>query len=452
MFFVYDRTGKEVLLARAILRMRAGEKEAPILSQVTIGGVQVLKAEGKSGVSYWAEHGKYAVSAGERSVMEEILGRLGGKASGTASLAQSAAYHEAQANLGSGLLEFFLRIPDLENLATDSKAASFQVRPLLDAARLDAVHSISGHITFEGAKTHVQAAILGDVAPGTLFDIWSAGQPSPASLTFVPADAISYTSGQVSFQGIYDTVKRVARAAFPQAQQGNVDLVDTIAQQKLGMPVPDALGLLTGEFASMQTSASMDSTKQVYFLGIRNKPETLKLMRTIFSEHLTSERNEGDITFLKISFGGKQGSAGVAQWNFFDLAVTPGMILGATRIETLREALSHGAHASGPSGAPGLATVPQFQAGRAQFPGKLNGLSYFDFQKVDWQALRDRWIEEAKKSSVAKNVDSSNKAVPSAAAEWLTKTNPQVFSRHLHYSSSISWKDSKGIHWDQWVE
>src|SRR5437879_7195812 len=187
--------------------------------------------------------------------MEEKLGRLDGKGSRAASLAQSAAYQEAQANLGSGLLEFFLHIPELENLATDSKAGSFQVRPLLDAARLDTVHSVSGHITFEGAKTHVQAAILGDAATGTPFDIWAAGQPSPASLAFVPVDAVSYTCAQLNFQGIYDTAKRVARAAFPQTQQDNTDLLDTIAQHKLGMPVSDALGLLTGEFASMQPSA-----------------------------------------------------------------------------------------------------------------------------------------------------------------------------------------------------
>ena len=449
MFFVYDRSGKEELLSRAVLRLRAVGKEAPLLSQVTIGGVQVLKVQGKSSVTYWAEHGKYAVSAGERSVMEEILGRLDGKVSGTASLAQSAAYREAQANLGSGLLEFFLRIPDLENLATDSKAGNFQVRPLLDAARLDAVHSLSGHITFEGAKTHVQAAILGDAAPGTPFDIWATGQSSPASLSFVPVDAVSYTSGQLNFPGIYDTVKRVARAAFPQVQQGNADLLDTLAQTRLGMPVADALGLLTGEFASMQTSASMDSTKQVYFFGIRKKPEALKLMRTVFSDQITSERNEGDVAFLKISLGGKQGIAGVAQWNFFNLAVTQDMILGANRIETLREVLSNRAHASTVAG---LATVPQFQAGRAKFPENLNGLSYFDFQKVDWQALKDRWIEEAKKSPVAKTVNASKDAVPSTAPDWLAQIDPQLFARHLHYSSSVSWKDSKGIHWDQWVE
>ena len=449
LFFVYDRSGKEMLLTKAILLMRASAKEPPQLSQVTIGGVQVLKDESKGGTSYWAEHGKYAVLAGERTVMEDLLSRLDGKAAGAASLGQSAAYQEAQANLGSGLMEFFLRIPDLKNFAEDSKAGMFQARPLLDAARIDAVHSLSGHITFEGAKTHVQAAILGDAVPGTLFDIWSEGQPSPVSIAFAPAEAVSYTSAQMNLQGIYDTVKRVARAAFPQAQQGNVDLVDTMAQQKLGMPVPEALGLFTGEFASMQTSPSMDTAKQVYFLAIRKKPETLKLMRTVFSDQITSERNEGDVTFLKISLGGKQSGAGTAQWNFFNVAVTQDMILGATRAETLREILANRVNASPTAG---LASVPQFQAGRARFPGNLSGLSYFDFQKVDWQAARDRWMQDAKKSAVAKTVSASKEGVSSTAPEWLGQMNLQVVSRHLHYSSSVSWKDAKGIHWDQWVE
>ncbi len=449
MFFVYDRTGKEMVLTKAILLLRMQEKEAPQLSQVNIGGVQVLKSESKTGATFWAEHGKYAVGAGERSVVEEILGRLDGKVSGAASLAQSAAYQEAKGNLGSGLLEFFLRVPDLKNLAADSKTGAMQVGPLLEAAKVDAVHSVSGHITFEGAKTHVQGAILGNAVPGTPFDIWSAGQASPASLTFVPADAISYNSMQVNFQGIYDTVKRVARAAFPQGQQGDADLLDTIAQQKLGMPVPDAIGLLSGEFASMQISPSMDFTKQVYFFGIRKKPETLKLLRTVFSDQITSERNEGDVTFVKISLGGKQGTAGVAQWNFFNLAVTPDMILGSSRVETLREVLANRAHASTTAG---LASVPQFQARRGQFPENLSGLSYFDFQKVDWQGVKDRWVAEAKKSSVARTVSPSKDGVPSTVPDWLERMNLQVVARHLHYSSSVSWKDSKGIHWDQWVE
>ena len=449
MFFVYDRRGKELLLAKAVLRLRAAEKEAPVVSQVTIGGVQVLKSEGKSGVSYWAERGKYAVGAGERSVMEDILGRLDGKVASGATLAQSAAYQEAQANLGGGLLEFFLRVPDMKELAADSKPGTFQSGPLLQAARIDAVHSIGGRVIFEGSRTHVQATVLGDAAEGTPFDIWSGGQATPASLALVPTDAVFYNSTQFNLLGIYDTVKRVARAAFPQAQQGNIDIFEAIAQQKLGMPSAEAIGLLTGEVATLQTSPSMDTAKQVYFFGIRKKPETLKLIRTIAGEQLTSERNEGDVTFLKLSMGGKQGAAGSAQWNFIHVAVTPDMIIGASRSETLREVLA--IRAKGPAGG-GIGAVPRFQANRSKYPENLNSLSYLDFQKIDWPAMKERWVEEAKKSPAAQPASNSNNGGPSTATDWLSQINPQVFARHLHFSSSVSWKDAKGIHWDQWIE
>src|SRR5260370_7740596 len=111
----------------------------------------------------------------------------------------------------------------------------------------------------------------------------------------------------------------------------------------------------------------MDSTKQVYFFGIRKKPEALKLIRSAFSDRLTSERNEGEVTFLKISLGGKQTGTGVAQWNFFNLAVTQDMILGANPIETLREVLSSPVRAS----AAALPTAPQFPPHRTQSPDNL---------------------------------------------------------------------------------
>jgi hypothetical protein len=201
----------------------------------------------------------------------------------------------------------------------------------------------------------------------------------------------------------------------------------------------------------MQTSPAMDSAKQAYFLGIRKKPETLKLVRAVCGDQLTSERNEGDTTFLKISLGGKQGNAGVAQWHFFNVAVTPDMVIAASRLETLREVLAY--RAKGASSG-GLASVPQFQAGRAKYPENLSGLSYFDFQKLDWPAVKDHWLEEAKKSSPAGTSNLAKKPASSTnmAPDWLAQANPQVFARHLHYSSSVSWKDSKGIHWDQWLE
>jgi len=54
----------------------------------------------------------------------------------------------------------------------------------------------------------------------------------------------------------------------------------------------------------------------VYYVGIRNKQDTLKLLRYTFGEKLGSERSEGETTFVKVSLGGSQNSTGVAQWNF----------------------------------------------------------------------------------------------------------------------------------------
>ena len=78
-FFIYDRTGKEAILTKAVLGLRASEKEVPQISQMTIAGVPTLKVQRGTSVTYWVENGKYAISAGDESVLEEILNRLYGK-------------------------------------------------------------------------------------------------------------------------------------------------------------------------------------------------------------------------------------------------------------------------------------------------------------------------------------------------------------------------------------
>ncbi len=447
-FFVYDRTGKEALLSKAVLRMRAQEKEAPQISQIVIGGQPVLKVERKTSTTYWVETGKFAVSANERSVLEEILPRLNAKTTAQPSLPQSPAYKEAAPFLGGGLFEFFVRVPSVKELSSFDGTAKIPVLAILEALRLDAVHSLCGRLTLEGAKTHVQAALLGDTAPGTLFDIWTDEGQAPASLSFASSEAVSYTDTQINLTGIYDILKRTLRAVFPQGQQGNTNILESAAQTRLGMPLPEALALFSGEFSSWQTSPSLDTAKQVYFLGIRKKPETLKLLRAAFGDQLTSEREEGDATFLKLSLGGGQSHAGVAQWNFFNLAVTPDAILGSRRAQTLHDLLAQHAQMSA---AVGLAASPTYQTARSQYPSKVSGMSFFNFQKVDWQAAKDHWIEEAK-ASQAKAALNDGKPSDTHSLDWLQQVNTQIFLRHLHTASGASWKDAKGLHFEEWIE
>ncbi len=451
MFFVYDRTGKELLLAKTVLRFRSQQKEPPQVSTITAAGAPALKIAQKDSVTYWTERGKYAVGSADLGVFEEILARLDGK-SASSSLAQTAAYQEAQPLFHGGLLEFFLHVPQLKDFAPAAPADSpIKIEPVLDALKLESVHSLSGHLTLEGAKARVQGAVLGDVAPGTPFDLWTAGQQTPASLSLVSPDVVSYSETQFNLSAFYDLLKRALRVALPQQQQGGAEMIEGLAASRIGMPVPDALALLSGEFASIQTNPAMDPKKTVYYLGIRNKQDTLKLLRSIFGDQLSSERNEGDTTFAKVSLGGGQGSTGVAQWNFYHLAVTPTFLATSSRSETLREFLAK----HSPTNAPAQASLPPaFQSARAQFPATVDGLAFVNFQNIDYPAVKTRWIEEAKKSSAAaKKAPNATPQSPDAQVpDWLLNMNPEVFPRHLHYLAGASWKDSKGIHFDEWLE
>ena len=215
------------------------------------------------------------------------------------------------------------------------------------------------------------------------------------------------------------------------------------------MPLSDALNLPSGEFASIQANPVLDPQKAVYYLGIRKKPETLRLIRSVFGDQLSSERSEGDTTFLKVSLSGGQGSTGVAQWNFFNLAVKPTFILGTSRNETLREFLARNPVTDAPAH---LDLPPAFVAARAQFPETLNSISFINFQKIDWPGMKNRWVTEARKISEKTNATAAQKSAASQVPDWLTNINPEVFPRHLHFLAGASWKDSKGLHIDEWLE
>ena len=444
LFLIYDRSGKEELLSKAVLRLRGTETELPKLTTLTIAGVPALKVERKSGVTYWAEFSKYAVSAQELPVFEDILNLLNGKTAAT-TLSQVEAFNEAKPLLTDGLLEIFLNASHLKELALESAPGgpTAQFKPFLNALKLDSLHSFAARLSLEGSRTRFQGVLLGDTTPGGLFDIFSEGQAHPASMAFLSPSTLYYSESQIDFVGIYKMIKRaITQAAGASAQQ--INLIESAAATRIGMPLEDALGLTTGEFASLQTNPAFDKNQQLYFLGIHNKPDTLKLARTLLGDRISSERNEGSTTFLKVSLQGGQSSAGVTQWNFYYVAVTPNALLGASKTETLRAYIESGAGAD-------PAPPQALQTARAQFPEKLNGLTFFDFQKVDWAALKAEWIAEANRAKqTAKSTDAAKNNANFAT--WLSQIPPDAIPRHLHTLAGAGWKDAKGVHFDEWLD
>jgi hypothetical protein len=440
-FFIYDRTGKEALLSKAVLQLRGQETDIPKISELTVAGVPSLKIERKSSITYWAEFGKYAVSANELPVFEEILNLCNGKP-GSALLSQSAAYQEAKPLLSSGVAEFFLAVPNADQIAASSpEKATAQIRLLLSTLKLDAIHSVAGRVSFEGARSRFTGAILGDTTPGSLFDIWADGQTRPLSMGYLSSDTIYYAETQFNLLGIYKTLK----TAFTQPGKTTSPL-EQMAETRLGMSVPDALNLVTGEFAWFQNSPILDDTQKVYLVGLNDdKPNALKLTRTLMGDRISSERNDGDATYLKVSLSGSQTSAGVAQFNFYYLAMTPRALFGASKSDALQK------YVTMTPASPDPVRFKNLLAARAQFPEKLDGFSYFDFQKVDWPGLRAKWIADAKKSAqTAKSTDAANQS--KKLSDWLDQVNPEVFPRHLHSMTGASWKDAKGVHFDEWLD
>ena len=443
MFLIYDRAGKEEVLAKAVVRARSQSTDIPKLSDVTVAGVSALKIESKGNVSYWAEFGKSAVAAQELSVFEEIIQLLNSKPA-AAPLAHSPAYKEAKPLLDGGVLDFFVAIPNLKDIALDSSSKAVPtVKPLLDAVKLDSLHSLAGHIVLEGPKTHLEGAVLGDTTPGSLFDIWADGLAKPASLPFISPDTVYYSESQFNLLGIYQTIKH----AFMQGPQNSGQFftaLESLAQTRLGMPLADALAVPSGEIAWLQTSPTFDDAQKLYLFGIHDKGNSLKLARTLLGDRISSEKNEGDATFLKISLGGGQSSAGVAQWNFYYLAVTPSLIFGSSKSDNIRKYLNQSRAAD--------SAMPESILGvRSKYPEKLNGFSYFDFQKVDWSALKGKWIADARKAEEkAKSNEQAEKE--KKLAGWLAGVNPEVFPRHLHTMAGASWKDAKGVHFDEWLQ
>ncbi len=446
MFLVYDHTGKEATLAKLLLQARMNEKEPPKISATTIAGVSAIKIERKNGTTYWVDDGKYTFSASEPTVLEQISAWTKHATPEAARLSQDAAFREAGDLLKGGVAEFFFRLASIREIDWDKSVGGFRLRPLVQSLKLEAVHSIAGHLALQGARTRIESAILGETNPGSLFDIWDEGSTSPSSWQFITANTVSYQAWRVNLAGIYALIKRAMQSTAGAGQTSPMDFLERGFATRLGMPLPAAIGLFSGEFASLQSSSTLDPAKRVSVIGIREKAATLKLLRAGLAERVAGEHSEGDTTFLKISEGGMASAAGTASWKYYHLAVAPAVIVASARDQSVRETLATGKGTINENTLTPLA----WQQARKQFPKTINGLGFIDFQKIDWTAAKERWIANSRKAPTSGGAQ--QQAAADAFANAMKDLDPRVFPRHLHLTASASWKDPKGVHFDGWIE
>jgi len=129
----------------------------------------------------------------------------------------------------------------------------------------------------------------------------------PASLAFVSPDLVSYKRNSVqSFRFLRFIKARPVRhfAATAARQRRNDGRLRRLPHRYALAGRPRVVSAASS--LPFRAIPAWIRLKAVYYVGIRNKQDTLKLLRYTFGEKLGSERSEGETTFVKVSLGGSQ--------------------------------------------------------------------------------------------------------------------------------------------------
>ncbi len=442
-FAIFDGTGKENILRKLQQQSDANAQPPPTITRYAVGPTTVEKVVRPKETYYRAQVGRYFLRANEQALMEDLIHRLRSPEKPATSLAESAEYRLAQRWLGGpSPLEFFGHLPDLAKIPPPA-TESFDVGALLRALHLERLQAIAGNLSFAGAASRMRMAALGDTSPGSVFDLAGESGPVFETLALAPRGTAYYNVVKVPFTGMYQLLRSALGEALPEKHRMMVDIVEAAAAQQIGMSLPDALGLLRGEVASIRPSAEFDTSSQLYAVAIQKQPEVLRLLRTILAKQITSEFSHRDASFLKISypFGARSGSADPTD---LYLGVTPQMLLGAPRKELVEEAVARLEPKD--AGAASLTADAGFRQARARFPQNLTSLDYLDFTRMPWEKLSE---------TIREGIRKSGQQSPSEAATtdaWLQAISPALIRRYLHSLSTGWWKARDGIYFDAYLD
>ncbi len=446
-FVIYDASNKKPLVEKILALEFATASSPPAITRSAFGKTSIETVAAATETYYRAFVGNLFVRAGQKEILEELVRRLEA-ASPAAGLGTVADFQEARRMIGDqASLEFLFRIPDLTKSGLPTA-----VGPNADAAmkplKVEKLRALCGGLSFTAEATRTRMALLGDTAPGGLFDVVGESLPGFATMAAAPPGTASFSAFRLDLTAIYGLAKAVVNAVVP-TQQGNAsDGFEGMVAMSLGMSLTDVLGLFTGEFASYSTELGIDPFTNYYAIGIRKPQEVLKLLRAVLSQQILSEDSEGGNTILSVTTSFADLKTGAPRKRFYYVGVTPQMLVVSPRKAALRETLQR--LATDGNSAAGMATDAKFTAARGRMPQGLSGVGYFDLSRVQWETV----LESASPSQAdpPKAGAAAGVAAASPTPDWTKLVKPAVLSRYLHLAVSGWWKSPDGLHFDGFIE
>ena len=223
-------------------------------------------------------------------------------------------------------------------------------------------------------------------------------------------------------------------------------MYEKMAQGFLGMPVPDALQLFTGEVASQTSFAEDGAALRTYAISIQKPQDILRILRAAGGSFIVGEDVSGTTTYLDLVYPSTDPKTGQKRREFYYVAVTPTMLFAAPRKALIRQAAPRVDIKPDAPAAAGILSSGELAHERSLLPEKLSGLSATDIVQIPW----DKVIAHFKQEVTAEAAKDSTSPPPSL--DWLQAVKPEVLTRHVHFGISGWWKDSHGVYFDSYVQ
>jgi hypothetical protein len=438
-FLVYDSTGKTALIQKLKSASEADAKEPPIVRNYDFGGTSIEVRTTAKDTSYSAQVANYSIFASKKETVEDLVARYRASDKPASSVTQTAEYKLVHPYLGSdSVVEFFGRVPDVDALIP-SEQKDKPVGQFASKFQFGKIRVLGGSLSFNGEATRLRGALLGDASPGGVFDLAGASSTAFQTQPIVDGGPI-FTISRIDLAAFYHSLRAAISAALPPQQAGMVAMGEGMAQNYLGMPIEDALGLFTGEIASSTTfSADDGSPQRTFAIAIQKPQDVLRVLRAAGASMIVSEDTSGTTTFLDLSYPYQDPVTGKQRRSFYYVAVTPHMLFAAQRKATLREAMQR--ENAKPAA---VLADPEFARMRAMLPEKLSGFGGADFAKIPW----DKVIANYAQQMAAQQA----KGAAPPQMDWSKLVKSDVFPRHLRLAVGGWWKDANGVYFDSYLQ
>ena len=440
-FLVYDATGKADLIQKWKTAAAANSKAPAEVTKYDFDGTSVeVRTQGKS-VSYSAQAGNYFVFSEQKHVVEDLITRFRNAGAPAESLAQTPDFTQARKYVGdNAALEYFVRVPDLSQWNPTDKNSKSMLQ-IAKGVHLEKIHVMAGGVSLDGEATRMRGAILGDTAPGGLFDLAGASSATFQAQPIAEAGS-AFSMSRMNYAAIYQVIRDAVFANLDPAQAAQVGALEGAAQGYIGMSIPEALKLFTGEFASTTSYSDDGTSEQVYAATIQKPDAVLRVLRAVIGTMIVNEDSSGPATILDIAYPYTDPATHQRRRKFYYVAVTPQMLIVAPRKALLRGAIQRlTPEAADPP--EGVFANPQYAQLRSRLPEKLSGLGGADLSQIPWQKLMQNFV-----NAIAQAANPTNGQKPPE----LNSLKLDTISHYLHISVSGWWKDANGVYFDSYLQ